>query len=60
MSDTPTVTLYRGRPLDSFTKEELIKIAEEGWRAYHSAIESNLRSMRVMAEFNQALRQGFR
>jgi hypothetical protein len=60
MSDTPTTMLYMGRPLDSFTKEELIKIAEEGWRSYHSAIESNLRSMRLMAEFNQALSQGYR
>ena len=48
------VMFYMGRPLTDYSREELIKIATEGWSCYHDAIESSRRAMKLMADLHNA------
>jgi hypothetical protein len=51
-----TIMYYMGRPLESYTHDELVQIAREGWASYHSALETASRSMRLMTDLHRASR----
>jgi hypothetical protein len=46
--------LYKGRPLESYSKEELIEIAREGWAAYHRQLEASARDLRFLSDLRSA------
>lgn len=49
----PTMFLYKGKRLKTFTKEELIKIAEEGWQMYHNQLQSSMSATRLMYDLHK-------
>ena len=53
---TTEVFFYMGKPLDSYSKEELINIAEEGWTSYLKHVEQSIASTKLMADLMKAAR----
>jgi hypothetical protein len=46
------VFTYMGKSLDEYSKEELIKIAKEGWAMYFKTIDISISSMRLVQELH--------
>jgi len=57
MNQYEDVMLYKGKPIEEYSKEELIKIAREGWAAYHRVLEDSRRSMNLLNDLHKASRK---
>jgi predicted RNase H-like HicB family nuclease len=57
MTAPPTTCFYRGKKFEEFSKEELVKIAEEGWKLYHESLQSSIRAIQLMADLHKATRR---
>jgi len=57
MTDPEPIFFYKGRKLDTYTREELIKIAAEGWKMYLDHLESSISSMKLMHDLHEASRR---
>jgi hypothetical protein len=52
------IVLYKGKRLEEYSKEELIKIATEGWKLYHNQIQDSISSMKLLSDLHKAARNG--
>jgi hypothetical protein len=60
MTDPEPIFFYKGRKLDTYTREELIKIAAEGWKMHLDHLdhlESRISSMKLMHDLHEASRR---
>lgn len=50
----PMVTTWRGRNIEELSREELIEALQWATRAYHEALERNMRDLEMMRLFRRA------
>lgn len=53
-AEQPRVTTWKGRDIRELTRDELLEAMKWAVEAYHSALQSNIRSARMFADLARA------
>lgn len=54
MSSAGTITTWKGKPLESYSKEELIDIVRQIGQLYHEHLKASIHAMEVMRMFRDS------